>query len=233
MKSNRFFFSRISIFQIVILFLLSNAVIAQADTAKKALPAESLKSGQTDTLPSAVAQKDKKKKKDKFLIYGGPNFNQININSTQVEANSAVGYHVGVAYKRGNFFYWQVGARYNNAAFSFVKTATGTDTSDLSIRAFDVPLTAGINFLSFADRLVALRVFVSAVPSFTLGVGDNDLNVAKDDINSFVFYGQVGIGVDIAFVMLEVGYNYGFQNLMKDYSDSNPGQVFVSLGFRF
>lgn len=225
MKSNQFFANRKSIFQIVLLILLSNAVIAQVDTTIKAVP--------TDTLPSAAAQKDKKKKKDKFMVYAGPNFNQMNVNSTQVDANTGVGYHVGVAYKRGNFFYWQVGARYNNAAYSFVKTATGTDTSDLSVRAFDVPLTAGINFLSFADRLVALRAFVSAVPSFTLGVGDNDLNVTKDDINSFIFYGQAGIGVDIAFFMIETGYNYGFQDLLKNYSGSNPGQFFVSLGFRF
>jgi Outer membrane protein beta-barrel domain len=225
MKSCRFLFCRAPIFQIALLILISNALIAQVDTT--------IKSVQTDTLPAATSQKEKKKKKDKFLVYAGPNFNQIDVNSTQVEANSAVGYHIGVAYKRGNFFYWQVGARYNSAAYNFVKTSTGTDTSNLSVRAFDVPLTAGINFLSFSDRIIALRLFVSAVPSFSLGVGDNDLNVTKDDINSFVFYGQAGVGVDIAFFMLEVGYNYGFQNLLKDYSSSNPGQVFVNVGFRF
>jgi hypothetical protein len=83
------------------------------------------------------------------------------------------------------------------------------------------------------DRLVGLRVFVSAVPSFNLGVGDNDVKITKDDINSFVFYGQAGLGVDVAFLMIEVGYNYGFNDLLKNYAKTNPGQAFASIGFRF
>jgi hypothetical protein len=45
-------------------------------------------------------------------------------------------------------------------------------------------------------------------------------------------YGQGGIGINVAFVLLEAGYNYGFQDLHKDHK-SKPGQVFVNLGFRF
>lgn len=221
----------LSFFQLPILILLSSVAIAQVDTTTKPVLVDTLKAVQTDTAATAV--KEKKKKKDKFLIYGGANFSNMDIGSSQVQANSGLGYHLGVAYKRGNFFYWQVGARYNSAVYNFVKTSNNSDTSKLTVRAFDVPLTAGINFLSFTDRLVALRVFVSAVPSFTVGVGDNNLNITKENVNSFILYGQAGIGVDIAFVLIETGYNYGFQNLLKDYSSSNPGQFFVSLGFRF
>ena len=86
--------------------------------------------------------------------------------------------------------------------------------------------------MSFVNRIVALRLYISAVPSFALGVGDNDFGFTKDDINTFIFYGQGGIGVSVAFIVLDVGYNYGFQDQFKDF-DSSPGQVFVNLGFRF
>lgn len=222
MKSNRNFIRLIAVIQITMFIFLSPTIKAQLDTTITGV--------KTDTVPTT---KSKKEKKDKFMIYGGGNINYIDVTTNQFKSDPALGYHLGIAYKRGNFFYWQVGARFNSAAFNFLKTTTGADTSKLTVNAFDVPLTGGINFLSFADRLVAIRAFVSAVPSFTVGVGDNNLNLTKEDVNSFVFYGQAGIGVDIAFFMIETGYNYGFQNLLKDYSGSNPGQFFVSLGFRF
>ena len=222
MKSNRNFIRLIAVIQITMFIFLSPTIKAQLDTTITGV--------KTDTVPTT---KSKKEKKDKFMIYGGGNINYIDVTTNQFKSDPALGYHLGIAYKRGNFFYWQVGARFNSAAFNFLKTTTGADTSKLTVNAFDVPLTAGINFLSFADRLVAVRAFVSAVPSFTVGVGDNNLNLSKEDVNSFIFYGQAGIGVDIAFFMIETGFNYGFQDLLKDYSGSNPGQFFVSLGFRF
>ncbi len=112
-------------------------------------------------------------------------------------------------------------------------TNTSTDSShSVAVRGLDIPITGGINFLSFVNRIFAVRLFISAMPSFVLGVGDNNLGITKDDLNSFILYGQGGIGINVAFVVLEAGYNYGFQDLLKNYK-SKPGQVFVSLGFRF
>ena len=130
-------------------------------------------------------------------------------------ANSGVGYHIGVAWQKGGFVYWQFGLRYNNAVYGFNSKVTSKDTGDLKVQALDIPLTVGINFLSFA-KIVSLRAFISAMPSFTLGVSDNHFGVSKDDVNSFIFYGQIGIGANIAFVLIDIGYNYGSQGLMKN-----------------
>ncbi len=101
------------------------------------------------------------------------------------------------------------------------------------VRQIDVPITGGINFLSITSRIVGIRVYVSAVPSFALGVGSNDLGITKDDLNSFILYGQGGVGIDVAFIFVEAGFNYGFTNLFKTDFQSNPYQLFVNLGFRF
>ena len=71
------------------------------------------------------------------------------------------------------------------------------------------------------------------MPSFTLGVGDNIHGITKDQVNSFIFYGQVGVGVDIAFFVIEVGWNYGFQDALTNDIKSNPSQVYFNLGARF
>jgi outer membrane protein W len=64
-------------------------------------------------------------------------------------------------------------------------------------------------------------------------VGDNDLGINKERTNTFNFHGQAGVGVDVAFLFLEAGFNYGFSDLLKNDVQSNPAQVFINLGFRF
>jgi len=54
-----------------------------------------------------------------------------------------------------------------------------------------------------------------------------------DHINAFNLYGQAGVGVDVAFLFVEAGYNYGFIDLFKNDVKSNPNQIFINLGFRF
>jgi len=90
----------------------------------------------------------------------------------------------------------------------------------------------GINILSATDKVLALRGFISAAPSFNIGVGDNDYGYDKDKIETFNFAGTLGIGVDVLFLVFELGYNYGFIDLIKD-KDSKPGQAFLNIGFRF
>jgi hypothetical protein len=197
---------------------------------------------QTDPKPAEVQQvkekSKKKKRKDEFKVFAGVNFNQLSIDSEMYKSTLAVGYLLGVSYKRGKFFYWEIGARLNNPVYNLDDLTIPPDSSSLldgvfSVRNIDVPITFGINFLSITSRIVGLRVYVSAIPAFALGVGGNDLGISKDDINTFNLYGQGGVGVDVAFLFLEAGFNYGFTDLFKNEIESNPYQVFVNLGFRF
>lgn len=222
---------------IVIIASLYNVAKAQVDTTKAVQPDTTLAAA-PDT---AVQEKDKKekkedkKRKDEFIPFVGVNFNMLSMSDDNIEANTGIGWHLGFDYKRGKFFYWQVGARFNYAVYGLKNLSIQPDTADyinVGVSDIEIPITGGINFLSAINRVVALRLFVSAYPAFALGVTENDLNLTKDDINSFMLYGQAGIGVNVAFLVIETGYNFGFQDLLKDY-DSKPGQIFVNLGFRF
>lgn len=201
---------------------------------------------QVVTLPDSVnaivqeeqGQKQKKdrKRKDEFKAFGGINFNLLSIDSKAVKPTMAPGWLLGASYKRGKFLYWEVGATFNNSVYNLTDTALIPSSlldGVFSVRSIDVPVKFGINVLTFVSRIVGLRAYVSAVPSFTLGIGDNKLGISMDHINTFNLYGQVGIGVDVAFLFLEVGYNYGFIDLFKNDIKSNPNQIFVNLGFRF
>jgi len=233
------FYAWKSILFIVILISLNKAAMAQVptDTAKAkvdttvAVMADTTKPAQT-TAAATTATNESGGKQRHLIIYAGANSNQLGGSTDKYDANSGVGYHIGVAWQTNGFVYGQFGFRYNNAVYGFNSKATSKDTGDLKVQALDIPLTVGINFLSFT-KVASLRAFISAMPSFTLGVSDNHFGVSKDDVNSFILYGQVGIGATFAFALIDLGYNYGFEGLMEGFDNTKPGQWFVSLGVKF
>ncbi len=191
------------------------------------------------TTDDTKQQKKEKKAKSSFKVFAGVNINDLSLDAADgVSSTAEAGYNLGFSYKRGRFFYYEIGARYNKR--SFVVTGADEDTqlkASLSVSAIDIPLTAGLNITSFADRLIGLRVFVSAIPSITIGKDVDEVGLENDDITNFLFYGQGGVGIDIAFFFVEVGYNVGFSNLVNDMDGgsvtSKPSQGFVNVGFRF
>ncbi|MEI8047263.1 MAG: hypothetical protein WCI92_07780 [Bacteroidota bacterium] len=232
------------IFVALSFFLFSSITFAQviqsADTLK-ATQADTLKAAHAATqqavpadTPKADGEKDKKDKKGKkneIIFYTGVNFTQLGT-STGYESETQPGYQLGGYYKQGRMLYWQAGARFASSKFGY-KQPDSTEFTGISVSDADFPLTLGVNFTSFMNRVLSVRLFVSAVPSFTLKVADNPYGITKDKLNSFVLYGQGGLGVNVAFMILELGYNYGFNELIVGNTDSKPGQLFINLGFRF
>jgi hypothetical protein len=208
-------------------FFFANVALSQVTEV-----ADTLKTAKADTLKADDGKKkDKKGKKNEIILYTGVNFTQLSSSDAYV-TEASTGYQLGAYYKQGRMFYWQAGARFATAKIGY-KPAGSADFSDISVSDIDIPLTLGINFTSFMNRVLSVRLFASAVPAFTVKVGDNPYGITKDKVNSFILYGQGGLGVNVAFLVLEAGYNYGFNELLKDNTDSKPGQLFINLGFRF
>jgi len=221
---------------LVIMFMFPGLLLSQARMQDNLLPENKMLT--LTPQEEGAKQKKEKKRKDEFKIYGGINVNKIKIESSKYETTIAPGFLLGASYKKGGFLYYELGARYNNPVYNLEDLTKSPDSSSLldgvfSIRNIDVPITFGINFLFFTSRIVGLRIYVSGVPSFSIGVGKNDLDISTDDLNIFNFYGQAGLGVDVTFIFIELGVNYGFIDQFKNYSPSKPYQAFFNLGFRF
>ena len=228
---------KVNLHALILLFfvsIFSNVLFAQISFNEGVLPEINQLAPQDDV----TEQKKDKKRKDEFKVYAGINFNSLNISSQTYEPTMGIGWAFGASYKRGKFFYWELGALYNNPVYNLTDATLPTDSTSyldnvFNVSRIDIPVTFGINILSVTSRIVGLRVFVSAVPSFAIGVGGNDLNISMDNINAFNLYGQAGVGVDIIFLFIEVGFNYGIDDLFQNYSPSYPYQAYINLGFRF
>ncbi|OOG70510.1 outer membrane beta-barrel protein [Algoriphagus sp. A40] len=226
------------VFFLIFFLLLINPGFGQ-DTTKVA-PPDTVKITSADTTQLAVAdttvqkEKEDKKAKNTFVVYIGANVNQLSTSATTYDTGSDLGYDLGVSYRRGKFLYWGAGARYNNAVFEINDLNDSSDSSSLTVKSLDIPLTGGVDFLFFTSRVFTVRAFISVVPSFILGVGnDTTIDVQSEDLNSVVVYGQGGIGIDVLFFVIELGYNSATQNLFENDIKSRPSQGFVNLGFRF
>lgn len=220
----------------IVLLLFSNILLAQSENEntnnENAVNVQNSSENIENNNATQTEEKKDKKKRSSFKIFGGVSFNNLDT-SVDLESNVKTGFMVGASYKRGKFFYYEFGARYNYRAFGLDNGDLESSEGDFSISSLDVPLTGGINLTSYVDRLVGVRIFISAVPSFVLAVENNNSSeVSKDDVNSFIMGGQAGVGIDIAFFFIEAGYNYGFTDMLTAYS-SSPSQAFVGIGFRF
>ena len=218
------------LFIVGLIFFMTKSSQAQVDTTAKK---DTIPTTDTTVAPPPVAATtptEEPKKRSNFLIYAGPNWSTLRVGD-DLDADSETGFHVGISWRTKGFFYGQAGIRYNNAVYDLLP-AGRSDSGDhkFSISSIDIPLSGAINILP-GQGLFNLRAFAGVMPSFNIGMGDNDY-YEKDNINTFIFYGQVGVGFDILFMVVDIGYNYGFTDMFDD-KDSEPAQAFINIGLRF
>jgi hypothetical protein len=221
-------------FFLFLFLLISNFIFAQEPVVQDTVVQQTTVQ---DSTIKKTPKKKTKKKKDSFKVFAGATYSSLKTATDKYDSNPQIGYLLGFSYKSGRFFYYEIGATYNNSSYQVIDKQNGrassTDTTTFSVGAIDFPIKLGLNFTSFADRLIGVRVFAGVIPAFTLNVGDNDMGYTKDNINKFNFYGEGGVGIDVAFIFVEAGINYGFSDLLSNNIQSNPQQFFVNLGFRF
>jgi hypothetical protein len=233
MKNKKQIFSGVMFVVVFVLFGTIHSKAQDTTVVKTDSTTVATDSAMTTTVSTTTPTTKPPKPKSTFIIYAGPNVSSLNAESKELDTKSQTGYHIGVSWRTQGFFYGQFGIRYNNPIYN-IRPAGRPDSGDtkFSINSLDFPFTGGINILNATDKVLNLRGFISAMPSFTLDVGDNDYGYDKEKVNDFVFHGQVGLGADILFLVFEVGYNYGFGDLIKD-TKSKPGQGFLNIGVRF
>ena len=207
-----------------IVFFCHNA-IAQTDTTtfdNKAVQ---------DTTIEATKTKKQHKRVSDFRIYGGVSTSKILLsNNSTYESAYAAGYNLGFSFRKGRFAYWEMGLNYNNSAVTLDQISILEE--NMQIRQLEVPISIGINALSLTRRVLGVRLFGGVVPGYVVGIEENPFDLVTDDFNRFQLSGRAGVGVDVLFLFIEGGYQYGFTDLLKD-QDSNLTQLDLKLGFRF
>ena len=167
-----------------------------------------------------------------FKLSGGLTLNNLDFDSNSgLDTETTNSWNAGLSYQRGRLLYAELGARLNVREFDVATTSTNS-LSEISIAAIDIPLSVGVNLTSYLENLIGVRVYVGAVPSFTVDTDVDDLGLTRDDVEDFSLYGQAGIGMDFSVLCIEAGYNFGFDDIIIQGSKSVPNQIFINFGFR-
>jgi len=212
------------------LLLFSLSAICQVDSLSvEEQPVEDQATEETPEDDETPEKKQHKRVSD-FKVYGGVSAGTILLSESPFESAYGTGFLLGAAYRKGRFGYWEIGLNYNNTAISLKEENILED--NLQIRQLELPLLGGLNLLSLTRRVVGVRLFGGAVPGYILGISNNPFFIDEDDFERFQIAGRAGVGVDVLFLFVELGYQYGFIDLLKD-QDSNLSQFDFRLGVRF
>ena len=204
--------------------LLNSSAFAQNDSIPdKDIPVQ-------DTVIEKSTKEKVHKRVSDFKFYGGISGSTIVLSNSTYEAAYAAGYNLGFAYRKGRYGYWEAGLNFNGSVVALDDVSTLEQ--NMQIRFLEVPLSGGINLLGTTRRVLGLRIYGGLVPGYVVNIGDNPFGLEEGDFNQFQLGGRVGVGVDVFFLFIEAGYQYGFIDLLND-QDSNLSQFDLRLGFRF
>ena len=144
---------------------------------------------------------------------------QLGINSafltneiTGVAYDAEVGYQLGLNLRFGDFFHVQPGIYYETVKKSLALEATSIG-GDFSNGYLNIPVLVGIKLIPL--KVFDLRLNTGLSFSLLINAGDNDLGLTKDDFKSTTWGWIIGVGVDFVFLSADIGYEFGFTNVIE------------------
>ena len=186
-----------------------------------------------------------------FGLKAGYNASKLTVPSGIDDIKSSInsGFHAGIFARIGGKVYLQPEAYYTFSGSTIEKSIGKTVDSwqqKVTVGTLDIPVLIGFKIIDV--KIIKLRVMAGPEVSFKVNSKVKDLSLVgpiKDsDINKVNWYGQIGAGVDVLFLTLDVRYQFGFNKVINDVTtvvgsapttypvNSKSNLFLVSLGFK-
>ncbi|MBE0646321.1 MAG: PorT family protein [Bacteroidales bacterium] len=168
----------------------------------------------------------------------GYNASKLSTNLDTVSSTFKSGFQIGVFVRIGKKFYVQPELYYTTQGGVF-ESNTNNWQQKVSIGSLDIPLLVGFKMLN--AKVVNLRILAGPLASFVVNKSVKDAGgilgpIENADLNSINWAIQAGAGLDILFFTLDVRYQIGLNNMIKDINtaaiNSKNNVWVVSLGFK-
>lgn len=161
----------------------------------------------------------------------GFNWSQLSSEPQDFTQEGRIGAMAGVGIQIGDKFYVEPAAQWALVSTDLVNSNSQNVSIENSVNLFRVPLMAGYRFLD-RDAFFNIRVFTGPAANFVLSVNSTSDEVSKDDYKSMVWGWDAGVGVDVWFVYLELGYEFGLSPVFSDtnFSNAKNNAFYVAIG---
>ena len=172
----------------------------------------------------------------------GYNTNKLSTNLDTVKSQANNGFHVGVWARFGKRFYVSPEIKYTMSGALFTsegKLSTNNWKQKITVGSMDIPVMVGFKIIH--SKAITWRVAIGPEASFVINKKVEDQNsvlgpITTASIGSMNWYALGGTGIDFLFLSIDIRYQYGLNQLIKDagnYTFDTKNQMFlVSLGFK-
>ncbi len=170
----------------------------------------------------------------------GYNSNTLTDNRDSIHSSINNSYQIGAFIRIGSKIYFQPEANYQIFKGNLNKTTTASILSqDITIHSLKIPALIGLKLIN--GKSFNFRIFAGPVYTFLL---DKKLDPSKmnelwpiqssEDLKNSIWSVQLGAGLDVLFMTLDVRYELGIDNMYQGSSDFKLKQntFNVSLGVK-
>jgi hypothetical protein len=182
-----------------------------------------------------------------FGIKAGYNANKLSANIDSISSQFKSGMQVGVFLRAGKRFFVQPELYYTVQGAQYVfndPSHTGAWDQKVTVGSIDVPVLLGFNIVN--GKTIKFRVDAGPVVSFVTNKTVKDMNpdwlgpLTKSNINSLNWYIQAGFGLDFWLLTLDLRYQGGLNEMIRNvqqgsqnWNFSSKNNIFqISLGFK-
>lgn len=164
-----------------------------------------------------------------FGIKAGYNASKLSTNIDSIKTSINSGFHVGLFARIGKKLHLQPEIYYTLSGSVFEnegKLNTSNWKQKINIHTLDVPVLVG--FKMVGTKSFNWRINAGPVASIVIGKKIKDLNaneqivkLTEPDLSTVNWAMQVGTGIDLWLVTLDVRYQFGLNKVIKEFVDAN------------
>lgn len=158
----------------------------------------------------------------------GTNFSSLSNPPAGHDYAAKAGYQFGLGVLIGDKFYVEPGVQFVRRTKAIT---TDTEEFDFGQNYVKIPVYAGYHLLGHESGPLALRLFAGPAVSIPGKIKSGEDQINKDDINKALVAADVGVGLDVLFLFVELNYEYSFSNFWTDESvESKQSGFLINAG---
>jgi len=164
----------------------------------------------------------------------GINSSALFPDNVDLKKTADIGWQMGGSWMLGDKLYFEPGIYYSNFTSNLQSTDSTSFDYTSKIDMFRVPVFIGYHILGNAsDSFFNLRVFGGPTASFVTKVAETN-TFKKDDFSKVLWGVDAGIGINVWWVFVDVGYEWGLNKVFTHdtYGSAKTRALWVNAGVR-
>jgi len=167
----------------------------------------------------------------------GVNVSGVDAKLGDIDAEARVGWNAGVDFRVGeSIVYVQPGLHYYNYTARLLKDVDNPNDvafkEETTIQNLKLPVNLGLH-LTGDSGILQIHARGGIVPTYVLGVKEKpSFEFDKDSLKDWTFGANVGLGVDLLFLTVDLNYEIGLTDYFENAEGKN-NMLTVSAGIKF